>query len=500
AARRLDQMASVELLPETTKFVGSEPRMVIGGAPVEAASGASFDVIDPSTGAVLTKVPRAGRADVDAAVASAREAFEDRRWAGLRPGKRAEILFKLGELIKRNIPELRQLEALDSGKPINLASGEVWSAGEAFRYYSGWPTKIYGETNPTDDRMFVYALREPVGVCGGIIPWNFPLVMAAWKVAPALAFGNTLVLKPAEQTPLTAIRLAQLALEAGVPEGVFNVVTGFGDEAGAALAEHPDVDKIAFTGSTEVGRGILRAAAGNLKRVTLELGGKSPNIVFADADLPKAAKGSMTGVFSNSGQMCTAGSRILVERSIHEDFVEALVQATESMKLGPSLDEETVMGPVVSAEQLDRVTSYIDIGRSEGAAIATGGDRVTELGDGYFVQPTVFTDVRNEMRIAQEEIFGPVAAVIPVDDIDEAVAVANDTMYGLASAVWTQNLTTAHRVARGIRAGTVWINTSGPYDPATSFGGYKQSGFGRELGRHSMEAYTEVKSVWVNLR
>jgi acyl-CoA reductase-like NAD-dependent aldehyde dehydrogenase len=494
------RMATVDLLPETTKFLGSEPRMVIGGTPVEAASGASFDVFDPSTGRVLTKVPRAGAADVDVAVASAREAFEDRRWSGLRPGKRAEILFKLGELIKRNIPELSQLEALDAGKPITMASGEVWSAGEAFRYFSGWPTKIYGETNPSGEDMFVYALREPVGVCAGIIPWNYPLIMAAWKVAPALAFGNTVVLKPAEQTPLTAMRLAQLALEVGVPEGVFNVVTGFGDETGAALAEHPDVDKIAFTGSTEVGRGIMRAAAGNLKRVTLELGGKSPNIVFADADLRRAAKGSMTGVFMNSGQMCTAGTRILVERSIHDAFVESLVEATSSMKLGPSLDDETKMGPVVSAEQLDRVSSYIEIGKSEGAAIATGGERVLELGDGYFVQPTVFTDVRNEMRIAQEEIFGPVASVIGVEDVDEAIAVANDTMYGLASAVWTQNLATAHRVARGIRAGTVWINTSGPYDPATSFGGYKQSGFGRELGRHSMDAYTEVKSVWVNLR
>src|ERR671919_1003606 len=288
---------SVELIPEVTKFVEGSPAMMIGGRSTEADSGDTFEVIDPATGSVLTHVPRGGQTDVDAAVAAAREAFDDKRWSGLRPGKRSEILFKVGELIKRNIPELAQIEALDAGKPVSLASGEIWSAGEVFRYYSGWPTKIYGETNPSDDNMFVYSLREPVGVCGGIIPWNFPLVMAAWKVAPALAFGNTVVLKPAEQTPLTALRLAELALEAGVPEGVFNVVTGFGDEAGAALAEHPDVDKIAFTGSTEVGRGILRAAAGNLKRVTLELGGKSPNIVFADADLPKAAKGSMSGVF-----------------------------------------------------------------------------------------------------------------------------------------------------------------------------------------------------------
>jgi acyl-CoA reductase-like NAD-dependent aldehyde dehydrogenase len=493
-------MAQVELQPETTKFLESGPKMVVGGAPVDARSGSSFEVIDPSTGRPLTEVPRGDADDVDAAVASARAAFEDRRWAGLRPGKRAEILFKLGELIKRNISELAQLESLDSGKPIKLASGEMWSAGEALRYYSGWPTKVFGETNPTDDNMFVYALREPVGVCAGIIPWNYPLIMAAWKVAPALAFGNTIVLKPAEQTPLTAIRLAQLALEAGVPEGVVNVVTGFGDEAGAALSAHPDVDKIAFTGSTEVGRNVMRAASGNLKRVTLELGGKSPNIVFEDADMSRAATGSMTGVFLNSGQMCTAGTRILVQRSVHDKFVESLVAATASMKLGPGLDDETGMGPVVSAEQLERVSGYIDIGRSEGAEIATGGGRADELGDGYFVRPTVFTGVRNEMRIAREEIFGPVAAVIPVDDVDEAIAVANDTMYGLAAAVWTKDLAKAHRVARGIRAGTVWINTSGLYDPATSFGGYKQSGFGRELGVHSMEAHTQVKSVWVNLR
>ncbi len=491
---------SVQLIPEVTKFVEGSPKMMIGGRSTEADSGHTFEVIDPATGRELTQVPRGGQADVDAAVSAAREAFDDKRWSGLRPGKRSEILFKVGELIKRNIPELSQLEALDAGKPVSLASGEIWSAGEVFRYYSGWPTKIYGETNPSDESMFIYSLREPVGVCGGIIPWNFPLVMAAWKVAPALAFGNTVVLKPAEQTPLTALRLAELCGQAGVPDGVVNVVTGFGEEAGQALAQHHDVDKVAFTGSTEVGRKILHASEGNLKRVTLELGGKSPNIVFADANMKRASKGSMMGVFVNSGQVCTAGTRILVESSVHDEFVASLVDATSSMKLGNPLEEDTGMGPVVSQEQLDRVTGYIDIGRSEGAEVVAGGERREDLGDGYFVQPTVFAGVRNDMRIAQEEIFGPVAAVIEVGDVDEAIAVANDTIYGLAAAVWTNDVSKAHRVARGIKAGTVWVNTTGLFDPAVSFGGYKQSGFGRELGKHSLEAYTETKSVWVNLK
>jgi acyl-CoA reductase-like NAD-dependent aldehyde dehydrogenase len=493
-------MGQIDVLPEVTKFIESSPKMFVGGAQVEAASGATFEVIDPSTGRAITEVPRGAAEDVDMAVEAARQAFEEGRWTGLRPGKRTEILFKVGELIKRNITELAQLESIDSGKPISLASGEIWAAGEAFRYYSGWPTKIYGETNPGDDSMFVYSLREPVGVCGGITPWNFPLIMAAWKVAPALAFGNTVILKPAEQTPLTALRLAELCLEAGVPEGVVNVVSGFGEEAGAALARHPGVDKIAFTGSTEVGRKVLEASAGNLKRVTLELGGKSPNIVFSDANLRRAAKGSMMGVFLNSGQVCTAGTRILVEKSIHDDFVSSLVESTESMKLGAGLDESTGMGPVVSAEQLDKVTGYIEIGVGEGAEIATGGERAAELGDGYFVRPTVFTGVRNDMRIAQEEIFGPVAAVIEVEDVDEAIAVANDTVYGLAAAVWTTDLAKAHRVARGIRAGTVWVNTAGLFDPGVSYGGYKQSGFGRELGPHSIDTYTQTKSVWISLK
>ena len=492
-------MAQAEILPEVTKFLEA-PKMLIGGKPVEATRGETFETIDPSNGKAFAEIPKAGVEDVDAAVAAAREAFEDRRWSGLRPGKRTEVLFKLADLIKKNMSELAQLEALDAGKPVAMASGEVWMAADVFRYYAGWPTKIFGETNPSDDNSFIYTLREPVGVCGGIIPWNFPLVMATWKVAPALACGNTIVLKPAEQTPLTAIRFAELALEAGVPEGVFNVITGFGDDAGAGLAQHPDVDKIAFTGSTEVGRKILHASEGNLKRVSLELGGKSPNIVFADANLKRASSTSMYGVFSNSGQVCTAGTRILVEKPIHDEFVESLVAATAKMKVGHPLDEETGMGPVVSQEQFDRVTGYIDIGKSEGAEVVAGGGPAEGFDGGYYIQPTVFAGVRNDMQIAQEEIFGPVAAVIEVDDVDSAIATANDTMYGLAAAVWTNDISKATRVARGLKAGTVWVNTYGPLDPSVSFGGYKQSGFGRELGMHSIETYTQTKSVWVNLK
>ena len=492
-------MAQAEVLPEVTKFLEA-PKMLIGGKPTDATRGQTFETIDPSTGKAFAEVPRGGVEDVDAAVAVAREAFEDRRWSGLRPGKRTEILYKLGDLIKKNMTELAQLEALDAGKPVSMAGAEMWTASDVFRYYSGWPTKMFGETNPSDDRSFIFTLREPVGVCAGIIPWNFPIVMASWKVAPALACGNTIVLKPAEQTPLTAMRLAELALEAGVPEGVFNVVTGLGPEAGQALAQHPDVDKVAFTGSTEVGRKILHASEGNLKRVSLELGGKSPNIVFSDADLKRATKTSMYGVFSNSGQVCTAGTRILVEKPIHDQFVESLVEATRSLKLGPPLAEDTGMGPVVSQEQFDRVTGYIEIGKKEGAEVVTGGGPAEGFDGGYYVQPTVFTGVRNDMQIAQEEIFGPVAAVIEVDDVEGAIATANDTMYGLAAAVWTSDMSKALRVARGIKAGTVWVNTYGPTDASVSFGGYKQSGFGRELGVHSLETYTQTKSVWINLK
>lgn len=493
-------MAQVELLPEVVKLLESGPKMVVGGRPVEAASGETFDVLDPSTGKKLTRVPRAGTEDVDAAVAAARAAFEDKRWRGLRPGKQTQILTKLADLLKKNLTELAQLETLDAGKPIAHATGEILAAAEHFRYYAGWTTKLYGSTVPAGEDLLVYTLREPVGVCAGIIPWNYPIIMAARKIAPALAAGNTIVLKPAEQTPLTALRLGELCLEAGVPEGVVNVLSGFGEDAGWTLAQHPDVDKVTFTGSTEVGRKILHASEGNLKRVTLELGGKSPNIVFADADLRRATKAAMLGVFLNAGQICTAGTRVLVERSVHDEFVDTLVGATSKMKVGPGLDEETVMGPVVSEAQLERVTGYIDIGKSEGAEVVTGGGRPAGAEGGYFVEPTIFAGVDNNMKIAQEEIFGPVAAVIPVDDVDQALEIANGTIYGLAAAVWTRDVAKAHRVARGIKAGTVWVNTYGLYDPGVAYGGYKQSGFGRENGFEALEGFTQAKAVWVNLK
>jgi aldehyde dehydrogenase (NAD+) len=405
---------------------------------------------------------------------------------------------KLGQLVHDNRQQLAEIDAIDAGKPVtNSLRVDIPAAVDCFEYYAGWADKIHGETVPVRGPMFTYLLRQPVGVVGQIIPWNFPIMMGSWKLAPALACGCTVVLKPAEQSPLSALRIGELALEAGIPPGVVNIVTGFG-ETGAALVEHPDVDKIAFTGSPEVGRIIVRASAGTLKKVSLELGGKSPNIILADADLDAAVRGASGGVFFNQGEVCSAGSRILVERGIYDSFVDGLHERATTIKVGDPLDPDVYMGPVVSDEQFDRVLSYIDIGKGEGAKLVAGGSRIGDKG--YFVQPTIFADVNNSMRIAREEIFGPVASVIPIDDVDQAIQIANDSPYGLAAAVWTRDVGKAHAVAHALRAGTVWVNTYGATDTRSPWGGFKDSGFGRELGRQAIDLYTEYKAVWVNLK
>jgi len=451
---------------------------------------------------VLAKVAEGDAEDIDRAVKAARRAFDQGDWARMRPTDREHILLRIAELIEEHADELAQLETLDNGKPFTESRHvDIPSAAATFRYYAGWVTKIYGETNPSDPAYFNFTLREPVGVCGQIIPWNFPLLMAAWKLGPALACGNTSVLKPAEQTPLTALRLGELLLEAGVPAGVVNIVPGFGETAGAALVRHPMVDKIAFTGSTEVGKEIHRETAATLKRVSLELGGKSPNIVFSDADPEAAAQGAMLGVFFNAGQVCCAGTRLFVEQSMHDEFADTLARSAGGMKQGDPFDPETRVGPLVSKEQLERVTGYLETGKREGAKTLIGGERNTGKGleKGYFVKPTVFTGVRNDMKIAREEIFGPVVSLIPFRDENDAVLQGNDTNYGLAAGVWTRDVSKAHRVARALRAGTVWVNCYNVFDPVSPFGGYKESGYGRELGRYALDLYTQVKSVWLQL-
>lgn len=479
-----------------TEFLKSGPKkLFIGGKWVNAKSGKTFASINPATEEVLAQVAEGDAADVDAAVAAARQAFETGAWPNMRPHDRTRILLKIADLVEAHADELAELESLDNGKPIFESKNiDIPAVVETLRYYAGWPTKIYGETNPTDPSILNYTLREPVGVCGQIIPWNFPLIMAAWKIAPALACGNTVILKPAEQTSLTALRLAELIQQAGAPDGVVNVVTGFGPGAGSAIVNHPGIDKVAFTGSTEVGREIMRNSASNLKRVSLELGGKSPNIVFADADLQAAVIGSMIGIFFNQGQVCCAGSRIFVQESIYEKFSETFAQFAATLPIGNPLDPNTRVGPLVSKEQFDKVLSYLEIGKKEGAKAKFGGEKAgTERG--YFVKPTIFCGVNNKMRIAREEIFGPVASVIPFKDENDVVVQGNDTDYGLAAGVWTKDLARAHTVARRIKAGTVWVNCYSVFDAVSPFGGYKQSGFGREMGKHSIDLYTQIKSV-----
>ena len=484
------------------QFVKPLRKMLIDGKWVEAASGMTFETLDPATGKTLAHVAEGDAEDVDRAARAARRAFDSGPWPRMAPAARQKILLKLADLIEEHGLELAQLETLDNGKSLGESQAvDIPAAAETFRYYAGWVNKIAGETNPTDPSFFNFTLREPVGVCGQIIPWNFPLLMASWKLAPALACGNTCVLKPAEQTPLTALRLGELLQEAGVPDGVVNIIPGFGPTAGGAIVRHPLIDKVAFTGSTEVGREIHRDTAATLKRVSLELGGKSPNIVFADADVAEAVKGALMGVFFNQGEVCCAGTRLFVEEKLHDEFADTVAKAAGAMKQGPGLDVGTQVGPLVSQEQLDRVTGYLEIGKQEGATVLTGGERNTAPGleRGYFVKPTVLTGVRNDMRIAQEEIFGPVVAVIPFKDENDAVLQGNDTSYGLAAGVWTRDVSKAHRVARSIRAGTVWVNCYNVFDVMAPFGGYKQSGYGRELGRHALELYTQVKSVWMRI-
>jgi acyl-CoA reductase-like NAD-dependent aldehyde dehydrogenase len=479
--------------------------MLVGGQWVEAASGKTFDTFNPANGQVLAKVAEGDAEDINRAVAAARKAFESGPWPKLTPSQRGRLLWRVAELIEQNAEELAQLETLDNGKPIKYSrGGDVPLTADHFRYFAGWATKLEGDTIPVSiPNMFTYTLREPLGVVGQIIPWNFPLQMAAWKLAPALACGNTAVLKPAEQTPLTALRLGELMLEAGIPEGVVNIVPGFGETAGAALAAHPDVDKIAFTGSTEVGKKILQASVGNLKKVTLELGGKSPDVIFPDADMKYAIRGAMNAIFFNQGQVCTAGSRLFVHQSVYEQVVNGLADAANKLKLGPGIDQTSDLGPLVSQEQLERVTGYIDAGRQEGATVTTGGERPHfdgELAQGYFVQPTVFDNVKDDMTIAREEIFGPVVVALPFEDIEEVAARANKSIYGLAAGVWTSDIKKAHRMASLLKSGVVWVNTYNQFDAAAPFGGYKQSGYGREMGHAVLDAYTQSKTVWINLR
>ncbi len=487
------------LLPAELSVSLPELKLLIANRWVASESRRTFATINPSTGEEICQVAEADAADVEQAVQAARDAFEHGPWHKMRASDRGRLLYRLADLIEGNADQLAALESLDNGKPFSVAKAvDVAKTVTCYRYFAGWTDKVHGKTIPIDGDFLCYTRHEPIGVVGQIIPWNFPMLMMAWKLAPALATGNTVVLKPAEQTPLSALRIGELIVEAGFPQGVVSVLPGFGPTAGAAIASHMDVDKVAFTGSNEVGHLIMEAAAkSNLKPVTLELGGKSPNIIFADADLDAAVEGAHLGLFSNQGQSCCAGSRVFVEESVYDEFVERSISRASKRVVGDPFDPKTELGPLVDQTQFDRVMSHIESGRSEGATLACGGSQIGSRG--YFIQPTIFADVRDDMRIAREEIFGPVMCVIPFKGLEEVITRANHTKYGLAAAVWTRDIKKALAVSNGVRAGTVWVNCYNVMDTRAPFGGYKQSGIGRELGEYGLQQYTQVKAVIAKL-
>ncbi|RDW18372.1 betaine-aldehyde dehydrogenase [Oceanobacillus arenosus] len=492
----------IELNRKAVEFISKPKKMYINGQWVDAVSGKTIETRNPATGEILTTVPDGGVEDINRAVAAARKAFEEGPWPKMKPTERANLLLKFADLVEENAEELAHLETLDNGAPVSSTIHYSASVAEDFRYYAGWATKITGQTVPVSvpGNFFNYTRKEPVGVCGQIVPWNAPIMMASWKLSAPLATGNTVILKPASLTPLTALRLGELIQEAGFPDGVVNIVTGSGSVAGTALTEHPDVDKIAFTGSTEVGKQIMRSGAGNIKKVSLELGGKSAHIVFADADYDLAIANAANAIYTNSGQACVAGSRLFVEKKIYDNFMSDLAEYTKSLRVGNGFDQSTNLGPLISAQQKETVLNYLDIGQEEGAEVLIGGNVTdNDLAGGYYVKPTVVANVNNSMRIAQEEIFGPVVSGIPFEDIDEAIKLANQSEYGLGGGVNTTDLRKAHKVAHGLRTGNVWVNTYNIMDPASPFGGYKQSGLGREHGSESVDMYTETKSIWINL-